>query len=79
MAYNRKNLLKTVLFVQDYYIEQNKRGIPNTKIVEQLKEKNIHISLATFYNYLAIPAKRELKELAAKEKEKINDQITLFG
>jgi Fe2+ or Zn2+ uptake regulation protein len=77
MVYNRKNLLKTVLFVQDFYIEQNRKGIPNTKIIEQLKEKNIHISLATFYNYLAIPAKRELKELAAKEKEQSNDKNTL--
>lgn len=63
MAYNRKNHLKIVLFVQEYYKEQHLKGIPNTKIVENLKEHNIHISLATFYNYLAIPAQRDLKRI----------------
>lgn len=63
MAYNRKNHLTTVLFVQKFYTEQNKKGIPNTKIVANLKEHHIHISMATFYNYLAIPAQRDLKRI----------------
>ena len=64
MAYNRKNHLTTVLFVQEFYSEQHEKGIPNTKIVENLKELyNIHISMATFYNYLQTPAKRDLKRI----------------
>lgn len=63
MAYNRKNHLTIVLFVQEFYKEQHEKGIPNTKIVENLKDHNIHISLATFYNYLAIPAQRDLKRI----------------
>ena len=73
MAYNRKNHLTNVLFVQEFYKEQNKKGIPNTKIVENLKEHNIHISLATFYNYLQIPAKRDLKRI-----EHVRQQQTLL-
>ena len=49
--------------MQDFYTEQHKKGIPNTKIVENLKEHNIHISMATFYNYLQTPAKRDLKRI----------------
>lgn len=71
MAYNRENFLKNVLLVQEYYTEQNGKGVPNTRIVEDLKGKNIHISLATFYNYLAIPAQKQLKELAAKKKTNV--------
>ncbi|PCH69410.1 MAG: hypothetical protein COC06_07645 [Bacteroidales bacterium] len=63
MAYNRKNHLINVLFVQEFYKEQNKKGVPNTKIVENLQAHNIHISLATFYNYMQIPAKRDLKRI----------------
>ena len=69
MAYNRKNFLTTVLFVQEFYLEQHERGIPNTKIVENLKEHNVHISLATFYNYLQIPAKRDLKRIEQQRKQ----------
>jgi len=63
MAYNRKNHLIIVLFVQEFYKEQHDKGVPNTRIVEDLKLHNIHISLATFYNYLAIPAVRDLKRI----------------
>ena len=69
MAYNRKNHLKTVLFVQEFYLEQNKKGIPNTRIIEDLKLHNIHISQSTFYDYLTIPAKKQIKELQRKEKQ----------
>ncbi len=69
MAYNRKNHLKTVLFVQEFYLEQNKKGIPNTRIIEDLKQHNIHISQSTFYDYLTIPAKKQIKELQQKEKQ----------
>lgn len=69
MAYNRKNFLTTVLFVQEFYTEQHERGIPNTKIVENLKAHNIHISLATFYNYLQTPAKRDLKRIEQQRKQ----------
>ncbi|MDE5424019.1 hypothetical protein L3073_17525 [Ancylomarina sp. DW003] len=70
MAYNRKNFLEKVIYVQEYYSAQNKKGIPNTRIVQNLKELNIYISLATFYNYLATPAKREIKEIEERERLK---------
>jgi len=70
VAYNRRNFLEKVIYVQEYYSIQNKKGIPNTRIVQNLKDLNIHISLATFYNYLATPAKREIKEIEERERLK---------
>ncbi|MCT4613607.1 MAG: hypothetical protein N4A49_01880 [Marinifilaceae bacterium] len=78
MAYNRLNYLERIKFIQDFYKRENDNGVSNVKIIEKLKQHNIHISAATFYNYMAIPVKREIMREQAKIEAKKN-QPSLFS
>ena len=71
MGYNRRNLLIKILEVQSIYLEHSKRGVTGKWIFNELIYPKYKISRATFYNYLATNAKKELKELdeACEEKE----------
>lgn len=75
MAYNRKNFLTRVLEIQELYKEKNKLGITNVKIHQDYIFPRYHVSRATFYEYLVIPAKRDLKKIDEAEKQ----QLKLFG
>lgn len=62
MAYSNKNILVRIFLVQEFYKKQSAKGIPNKRIWHTVV--NIYpMSLRTFYNYLAVNAKKELKEL----------------
>jgi hypothetical protein len=63
MAYNRANFLEKVIAIQNVYSEHHDRGATDTWIYKNLIWPNYYISLRTFYNYLAIPAVRELKAI----------------
>ncbi|BDD11669.1 hypothetical protein FUAX_41010 (plasmid) [Fulvitalea axinellae] len=62
MAYNRRNLLKRVLDVQNVVLAYQDDHT-NEWIYERKIKPVYHISRRTFYAYLAIPAKRELKAM----------------
>ena len=61
MAYNRKNLLKTVLEIQQIYMKLRDDGHSGTWIFENIIHPNYRISRRTLSNYLGINAKGELR------------------
>jgi hypothetical protein len=63
MAYNRENYLKRVLMVQEIYNEHHSKGVNNEYIFKHYIEPIFLISIATFYNYLAVNAKRDIKKI----------------
>jgi hypothetical protein len=69
MAYNRKNLLRRAIKVQDIYLEHRDSGLSNREIYKRYIKYRWDITEATFYNYLALPAKRDLKRLEEAEKQ----------
>ena len=82
MAYNRENLLKRIIEVQDIVIEHQKHDTPQIKIYEKHIKDKFHISYSCFNEWLSTPAPRtQLKELQAKKKEKEDiekKQLKLF-
>ena len=77
MAYNRKNLLKRMIDIQEVYLlnsKNHKGGCTDKYIFEDLVAPVYHISRKTFYDYLGTNAKQELKNIAESEKE----QLSLF-
>ena len=61
MAYNRKNKLEQIIEVQNITLEHSRRGVTQQWIYCQLIYPRFRISRSTFYNYLATPAKRDIK------------------
>lgn len=74
MAFNRKNFLKRVIDTQEIYLEHCDSGLSNREIFKQFIEPCWIITERTFYKYLAIPAKRDLKRIEEIE----NSQKSLF-
>lgn len=77
MAYNRINHLKKIYFVQQYTLLMQKKGVKNTRIHKNIAK--IHpMTLATFYNYLAVNAKAELRALKVDFK-KLEEESKIFN
>lgn len=70
MAYNKKNLLKKVIAIQNLVLEGQQKGITQKWIYEHKVRDIYFISYSTFNNFLVMPAKRELELLEKKEAEK---------
>jgi len=72
MAYNRLNYLKRVLEVQDVWQEYGRGGKGYTDVwVYRNKIRDVfHISMRTFYHYLDIPAKKQIKEIEAQRAQR---------
>jgi len=62
MAYNRKNLLIRVLIIQEFYKLQNAKDVKD-KDIYKIVSNVLCISESTFYKYLAVNVKKELREL----------------
>lgn len=69
MAYNRRYLLIRILEIKELVRAGRKKGQTQIWIYDNMVKDRYHISFATFNNYLAINASRELKELDAKERD----------
>lgn len=81
-GYNRRNFLLRVKDIQDIYQEYHKRGITDKYIYQTHIYPTYKIGRTTFYNYLATPAVRELKELEErmrKDKEERERQLNIFN
>lgn len=63
MAYNKRNLYMKVIEIQNIVLAGQKRGDTQKEIYWTLIEPVYHISIATFYNYLAMNAKAELDKI----------------
>ncbi|HOU67616.1 MAG TPA: hypothetical protein PKW49_03405 [Paludibacteraceae bacterium] len=77
MAYNRENLLKRIIEIQDIVLEWKQKDVPQTVIYRKYIADRYHISYSCFNNYLAVSAKNELKALHRKM-EQDNQQLKLF-
>lgn len=81
MAYNRENLLKKIIEIQDIVLAHQNRGVQQKWVYENVVKDRYHISYSCFNDYLAINAKAQLKELLAqkeKQKEIDDQQLKLF-
>ncbi len=70
MAYNKRNLYLKAIEIQDIVLAGKKRGDTQQEIFYREIEPVYHISIATFYNYLSMPAKLKLKKLDKELAEK---------
>ena len=59
--------LKKVLAVQEIYMEHSGKGYSATSIFRNHIQDNFFISLRTFWRYLGINAKREIRLLEEKQ------------
>lgn len=73
MAYNRRNILKRIVEIQNLTLEHTSRGVTQVWVYEHVIQPRFVISVRTYYNYLNINAKRILNE-----SEKQSKQLTLF-
>lgn len=62
MAYTRKNKLRLILDVQTLYNTHKQEGVSTIHVYRTHIAPIYHISLATFYNYLSTPAKKQLAD-----------------
>ncbi|MFJ1492619.1 hypothetical protein [Capnocytophaga canis] len=75
MAYNRINLLKKIIEVQELTLHQyHKVGLTYKEIYWQHIYPKYHICYRTFHTYLGTPAKKQLKELQQAKAQ----QLELF-
>jgi len=67
MAYNRLNHLQKVIAIQNIWQEYGRYGKGYSDVwVYRNKIKDVYyISMRTFYSYLEIPAKKQIKEIEA--------------
>lgn len=70
MAYNRRNLLTRVGWIQDITLEHTRRGVTQEWVYNNIIFPTYRISRRTYYNYLSINARKELgKLLAASDRQ----------
>ncbi len=70
MAYNRENLLRRVIDVQTTFKEHNKQGMVQEWIYTNIIHPKYKIGRTTFYNWLSIPAQRELEKIKNETENK---------
>lgn len=75
MAYSRKNLLKRIIDIQEIYLEWQEVGLGNKKIYDDHIYPTYKICERTFYNYLGINAKKELKDLQKADEAQIKIEL----
>lgn len=67
MSYNRKNLLRRMIDIQNIVLAHTGRGVNQEWVFENEIQPVYHISRRTFYSYLRTNAKAELKKLKQVE------------
>lgn len=63
MAQNRKYILYRIIRIQELFLLLRNKGLSGEMIYRLHIENQFGISRRTFYNYLALNARRELKEI----------------
>lgn len=71
MAYNKRNLYMKVVEIQNIVLAGQKRGDTQKEIFWKEIEPVFHISVSTFYNYLAMNAKAELEKMNRENKKQL--------
>jgi len=67
MAYNRRNLFRKIVEIQEITLEHKQRGATQLWIYENIIADRFSISLSTYNRYLSVPAKKELKKYQSKQ------------
>lgn len=63
MGYNRRNILRRIIEIQNITLEHTKRGVSQKWVYEKIIFPRFYLSPATYYNYLDTNARAELKKL----------------
>lgn len=67
MAYNRRNLFRKIVEIQEITLEHKQRGATQLWIYDNIISDRFSISLSTYNRYLGIAAKKELKKYQNKQ------------
>jgi hypothetical protein len=67
MAYNRRNFYLKIIEIQEIVLRGQRRGDSQKEVFYREIEKRYFISMRTFYAYLDINAKAELRKLDEPE------------
>ncbi|TXI13489.1 MAG: hypothetical protein E6Q66_09875 [Pedobacter sp.] len=78
MAYSRKNYLLKVKAVCELYDQMRNPDVPMARTYRRVIYPSFYISICTFYRYLNVNYKKELRELAEKQQPENPRQYTLF-
>ncbi|OGX23347.1 MAG: hypothetical protein A3K54_00080 [Omnitrophica WOR_2 bacterium RBG_13_44_8] len=62
MAYSRTNYLERIVVIQNITLEYKEKGCSQEFIYRKMIKPNYNISRSTYYKYLAVAAKAELKK-----------------
>jgi hypothetical protein len=68
MAYNRRNLYLKIIEIQDIVLRGQRRGDSQKEIYYKEIERVYFISMRTFYSYLDVNARAELKKLDERDR-----------
>lgn len=63
MSYNRRNYLRIVAEVQAEAIRARESGLPYSRLFRDVISPRYYISRSTFYNYLGVNVRKELRAL----------------
>lgn len=71
MAYNRKNKLQLIIDIQTVTLDHTRRGVTQRWVYDNVIYPTYRISRATYYGYLSVPAKRQLKNILATDSQMV--------
>lgn len=71
MAYNRKNILKRIIEIQETTLSNTKKGISQKWVYDNLILPRYCISESTYYNYLSTNAKKEINDMERQRMKQI--------
>jgi len=66
--YNRKNILRRILWVQEVTLEHTRKGVTQQWIYDNIIYPRFSVSIRTYYNYLGTNAKAEMRKLQPETK-----------
>ncbi len=72
MGYNKRNKLERICEIQRITLEHTRRGVTQKWVYDNVIYPRFYISLSTFYEYLATPARRELGRLLDAETQQLS-------
>ena len=72
MGYNKRNKLERICEIQRITLEHTRRGVTQKWVYDNVIYPRFYISLSTFYEYLATPARRELARLLDAETQQLS-------
>ena len=69
MSFNRRNLLTRIVTVQELTLEHTRRGVTQEWVYANVVYPRYVISRRTYYNWLGINARGELRRLESEPRQ----------